>query len=78
MVTLADIVADRVFYSLDSTTVRTHVSAAGREMGAFGALLPARGAGSSVNFSVWQRPEELRSRFTCPGTKRTVPRLMSR
>ncbi len=44
-VTLAEIMADSGHYSIDSTTVRTHVSAAGGKGGLIDALLAARGAG---------------------------------
>jgi GNAT superfamily N-acetyltransferase len=45
-VTLAEIMADTGHYSIDSTTVRAHVSAAGGKGGLIDALLAARGAGS--------------------------------
>jgi len=48
-VTLAEIMADSGHYSIDSTTVRAHVSAAGGKGGLVDALLAARGAGSPVN-----------------------------
>ena len=38
--------ADSGYYSIDSTTVRAHVSAAGGKGGLIDALLAARGAGS--------------------------------
>ena len=59
-VTLAEIMADSGHYSIDSTTVRAHVSAAGGK-GGLNALLAARGAGSPVSFTVWQMPEDDRS-----------------
>lgn len=46
--TLAEIKADSGHYSIDSTTVRAHVSAAGGKGGLIDALLAARGAGSPV------------------------------
>lgn len=52
-VTLAEIMADSGHYSIDSTTVRAHVSAAGGKGGLIDALLAARGAGSPVSFTVW-------------------------
>lgn len=54
-VTLAEIMAD---YSIDSTSVRGHVSAAGGKEGLIEELLAARGAGSPVNFSVWLTGED--------------------
>jgi transposase len=63
-VTLAEIMADSGHYSIDSTTVRTHVSAAGGKGGLIDALLAARGAGSPVSFTVWQMPEDDRSPST--------------
>ena len=57
-VMLAGIMADSGHYSIDSTTVRAHVSAAGRKGGLIDALLAARGAGSPVNFTVWPTPED--------------------
>ena len=57
-VTLAEIMADTGHCSIDSTTVRAHVSAAGGKGGLIDALLAARGAGSPVNFTVWLMPEE--------------------
>lgn len=47
--TLAEIMADTGHYSIDSTTVRAHVSAAGEKGGLIDALLAARGEGSPVN-----------------------------
>jgi transposase len=52
-VTLAEIMADSGHYSIDSTTVRAHVSAAGGKGGLVEELLAARGAGSPVSFTVW-------------------------
>ena len=49
-VTLAEIMADSGHYSIDSTTVRAHVSAAGGKGGLIEELLAARGAGSPVSF----------------------------
>jgi len=45
-------------YSIDSTTVRAHVSAAGGKAGLIDELLAARGAGSLVRFTVWLKPED--------------------
>ena len=63
-VTLAEIMADSGHYSIDSTTVRAHVSAAGGKGGLIDALLAARGAGSPVSFTVWQMPADDRSPST--------------
>jgi transposase len=57
-VTLAEIMVDSGHYSIDRTTVRAHVSAAGGKGGLIDALLAARGAGSPVSFTVWQMPED--------------------
>ncbi|WP_211257971.1 hypothetical protein [Novosphingobium sp. ES2-1] len=50
-VTLAETMAESGHYSIDSTTVRAHVSAAGGKGGLIDALLAARGAGSPVSFT---------------------------
>ena len=60
-VTLAEIMADSGHYSIDSTTVRAHVSAMGRKGGLIDALLAARGAGSPVSFTAWLMPSGGRS-----------------
>ncbi|MBB4151111.1 hypothetical protein [Sphingobium scionense] len=62
-VTLAEIMADSGHYSIDSTTVRAHVSAAGGKGGLIDELLAARGAGSPVSFTAWLMPsgDRLRS-----------------
>ncbi len=52
-VTLAEIMADSGHYSIESTTVRAHVSAAGGKGGLIEELLAARGAGSPVSFTAW-------------------------
>ncbi len=54
--TLAEIMADSGHYSIDSTTVRAHVSAAGGKGGLINALLAARGVGSPVSFTAWLMP----------------------
>jgi transposase len=46
--TLAETMADNRHHSIDSTTVRGHVSAAGAKGGLANRLLAARGAGSPV------------------------------
>jgi transposase len=60
-VTLAEVMADSGHYSIDSTTVRAHVSAAGGKGGLIDALLAARGAGSPVSFTAWLMPSDDRS-----------------
>ncbi|WP_443025139.1 transposase [Sphingomonas sp. QA11] len=57
-VTLAEIMADSGHCSIDSTTVRAHVSAAGGKGRLIDALLAARGAGSPVHFTAWLMPLE--------------------
>jgi transposase len=57
-VTWAEIMADTGHYSIDSTTVRAHVSAAGGKGGLIDALLAARGAGSPVSFTAWLMPSD--------------------
>ena len=57
-VTLAEVMADSGHYSIDSTTVRAHVSAAGGKGGLINALLAARGAGSPVSFTAWLMPSD--------------------
>lgn len=60
-VTLAEIMADSGHYSIDSTTVRAHVSAAGGKEGLIDELLAARGADSPVSFIAWLMPLDDRS-----------------
>ena len=55
--TLAQAMADNSRHSLDSTTVRGHVSAAGAKGGLATKLLAVRGAGSPVKFIVSAMPE---------------------
>ncbi|SEJ73690.1 hypothetical protein SAMN05518849_11285 [Sphingobium sp. AP50] len=55
-VTLAEIMADSGHYSIDSTTIRAHVSAADGKGGLIDALSDARGAGSPVSFTAWLMP----------------------
>lgn len=50
--------ADSGHYSIDSTTVRAHVSAAGGKGGLIDALLTARGAGSPASFTAWLMDED--------------------
>ena len=63
-VTLAEVMADTGHYSIDSTTVRAHVSAAGGKGGLIAALLAARGAVSPVSFTAWLTPSGDRLRST--------------
>ena len=56
--TLAEVMADSGHYSIDSTTVRAHVSAAGGKGGLIDALLAARGVGSRVSFTAWLMPSD--------------------
>ena len=62
--TLARAMADNSRHSIDSTTVRGHVSAAGAKGGLANRLLAARGAGSPVRFIVSAMPEASRSSST--------------
>ena len=55
-VTLAEMMADTGHYSIDSTTIRAHVSAAGVKGGLIDGLLAARGAGSAVRVTASQMP----------------------
>jgi transposase len=72
--TLAEAMADNRHHSIDATTVRGHVSAAGAKGGLANRLLAARGAGSPVKFIVSVMPAAGRSRSTSPAAKRrTVP-----
>lgn len=63
-VTLAEVMADSGHYSIDSTTVRAHVSAAGGKGGLIEELLAARGVGSPVSFTAWLMVEDDRSPST--------------
>jgi transposase len=73
-VTLAEIMADSEHYSIDSTTVRAHVSAAGGKGGLIDALLAARGAGSPVSFTAWLMPSDDRSPSIRQAGKRPIAR----
>jgi transposase len=72
--TLAQTMADNSRHSLDSTTVRGHVSAAGAKGGLANRLLAARGAGSPVKFTVSVTPTAFRSSSTLPPAKRRIAR----
>ncbi len=62
-VTLAEMMADTGHYSIDSTTIRAHVSAAGVEGGLIDRLLAARGAGSAVRLTASPMSVGNRSHF---------------
>jgi len=72
--TLAQAMADNSRHSIDSTTVRGHVSAAGAKGGLANRLLAARGAGSPVKFIVSAMPPVSRSRSTSRAAKRQTAR----
>lgn len=55
-ITLAEMMADTGHYSIDSTTIRAHVSAAGIKGGLIDRLLAARGAGSAVRLTASPMP----------------------
>jgi len=55
---LAETMAESGHYSIDSTTVRAHISAAGGKGGLINELLAARGAGSPVKFTVSLMPKD--------------------
>jgi transposase len=72
--TLAQAMADNSRRSIDSTTVRGHVSAAGAKGGLVDKLLAARGAASPVKFIVSVKPEGSHSPFILRLAKRTTAR----
>jgi len=63
-IALAETMAESGHYDIDSTTVRAHVSAAGRKGGCINELLAARGVGSPVKFIVSVMPEAAPSNRT--------------
>jgi transposase len=71
---LAQAMADNSRHSIDSTTVRGHVSAAGAKGGLKNRLLAARGAGSPVKFIVSVMPTASRSSSTSQAAKRQTVR----
>src|ERR1700687_5565459 len=71
---LAQAMADNSRHSIDSTTVRGHVSAAGAKGGLKNRLLAARGAGSPVKFIVSGMPTASRSSSTSRAAKRQTVR----
>jgi transposase len=72
--TLTQTMADNSRHSLDSTTVRGHVSAAGAKGGLANRLLAARGAGSPVKFIASVTPTVFPSSSTLPPAKRRTAR----
>jgi len=72
--TLAQAMADNSRHSIDSTTVRGHISAAGAKGGLSDKLLAARGAGSPVKFIVSVMPRASRLSSTSRGAKRPTAR----
>jgi len=75
---LAEAMADNRHHSIDSTTVRGHVSAAGAKGGPGDRLLAARGAGSPVRFTVSVTPGAGRSPSTSPAAKRRTAKATKR
>ena len=71
---LTQAMADNSRHSIDSTTVRGHVSAAGAKGGLNDRLLAARGAGSPVKFIVSVMPTASRSSSTSRAAKRPTAR----
>ena len=72
--TLAQVMADNSRHSIDSTTVRGHISAAGAKGGLKNRLLAARGAGSPVKFIVSVMPKASRLSSTSRAAKRPTAR----
>ena len=60
-ITLGEMMADTGHYSINSTTIRAHVSAAEVKAGIIDRLLAARGAGSAVRFTASPMPAGDRS-----------------
>jgi transposase len=77
-VTLAEIMVDSSHYSIDSTIVRAHVSAADGKGGLIDALLGARGAGSPVSFTAWLMPLGDHSPSIRQSARRQTVRHMTR
>ena len=71
---LTQAMADNSRHSIDSTTVRGHISAAGAKGGLKNRLLAARGAGSPVKFIVSVMPTASRSSSTSRAAKRPTAR----
>ena len=72
--TLARAMADNSRHSIDSTTVRGHISAAGAKGGLANRLLAARGAGSPVKFIVSVTQTASHSSSTSRPAKRPTAR----
>jgi transposase len=72
---LAEAMAESGHYSIDSTTVRAHISAAGGKGGLINELLAARGAGSPVKFTVSLMPEDGRSPSTSRLERRPIAKV---
>lgn len=75
-VTLAETMLKSGHYSIDSTTVRGHVSAAGAKGGLANRLLAARGAGSPVRFIASVTPTDGRSPSISHRAKRRTANRM--
>ena len=71
---LAQAMADNRHHSIDSTTVRGHVSAAGAKGGLANRLLAVRGAGSPVKFIVSVMPPAGHSPSTSRAARRPTAR----
>ncbi len=74
---LAETMAESSHYSIDSTSVRAHVSAAGGKGGFTDELLAARGAGSAVKFIVSVMPGEGPSHSTSRRARRQTAKPMT-
>jgi transposase len=72
---LAETMAESGHYSIDSTSVRAHLSAAGGKGGFINELLAARGAGSPVRFTVSLMPRAVPSPSTSPRAKQRIESL---
>ena len=77
-IALAETMAESGHYSIDSTSVRAHVSAAGGKGGFIDELLAARGAGSPVRFIVSAMPEAALSPSSSRRARRLTARPMTR
>jgi transposase len=73
---LAETMAESGHYSIDSTTVRAHISAAGGKGGLINELLAARGAGSPVKFTVSLMPKDDPSPSTSHRERRRTAKPM--
>jgi transposase len=73
---LAEAMAESGHYSIDSTSVRAHLSAAGGKGGFINELLAARGAGSPVRFTVSVMPRAAPSPSTSRRDKRRTAKHM--